>query len=238
MQIFAVITGDIVKSRKIAPKDIDSVINSLKEVFGLINDKLLNKEGAFEIFRGDSFQGIVPYPEKALLISFIIRAHLRSFIPSARKPASTRSDKPIQNAYSDSRVSVGIGNVSYRADKVIESHGEAFERSGHLFDRLKKEDGRLGIVTPWPDIDKEFEVECKLTDAVVDHWTPSTAEAVFHHLLYNKNQYELAALFNISQPALRKRLVVVGNINSIDSFISRYEQLITDRINKGGSPEF
>ncbi|MGE5409759.1 MAG: hypothetical protein ACM3MI_02275, partial [Clostridiales bacterium] len=77
MQTFAVITGDIVKSRKIAPKDIDSVISSLKEVFGLINDKLLNKEGAFEIFRGDSFQGIVPYPEKALLVSLIIRAHLR-----------------------------------------------------------------------------------------------------------------------------------------------------------------
>lgn len=236
--MFAVITGDIVKSRKIAPEDIDGVINSLKGVFRLINDRLLNNKGAFEIFRGDSFQGIIPYTEKALLVSLIIRAHLRSFIPSERKSASTRLDKPIQNAYSDSRVSLGIGNISYRAEKVIESQGEAFEKSGHLFDRLKKDDERLGIATPWPDIDREFEVECKLADAVIDRWTPNTAEAVFHYLLYNKNQNELAAVFKISQPALRKRLIVVGNINSINSFISRYEQLIYDRINNGGNSGF
>lgn len=238
METIAVITGDIVKSRKIAPADIDNVITSLKETFEIINNHLLNKKGTFEIFRGDSFQGIVPYPEKALLVALILRAHLRTFIPSDRKPAGMRSDKPILNAYSDARVSVGIGKIRYRAEKVTESQGDAFEKSGHLFDKLKKDDERLGVATPWGDINKELEVECKLADAVIDRWTPNTAEAVFHHFLYNKNQYELAAVFNISQPALRKRLVVIGNINSIDAFIGRYEQLIIGKINSGGNSEF
>lgn len=233
----AVITGDLVKSRKLEHDDMDAVIGSLKETFDKINKQFLDNQGLFEIFRGDSFQGVIPKPEKALLISFILRARLRAYTPLSDKKENKIAGKPILNAFTDARIAVGIGSVSSRKDKVTESQGEAFERSGHLFDRLKKNGQRLGAVTPWSGVNEELEVECSLADAVIDRWTPSTAEAVFYHLLYNENQSELAKRFSISQPALRKRLVVVGNVNSINMLIGRFGQLITDNIKSGGNSE-
>jgi len=81
-------------------------------------------------------------------------------------------------------------------------------------------------VTPWENINKELEVECKLADAVVSRWTASTAEAMYHHLLYNINQKELATQLEITQPGVHKRLVVYGNINSIRTFLNRYHDLM------------
>ena len=59
MNVNAVITGDLVKSSKIIDADIAPVINSLKHTFNEINRFLLNGEGVFEIYRGDSFQGLI-----------------------------------------------------------------------------------------------------------------------------------------------------------------------------------
>lgn len=233
----AVLTGDLVKSRTLEHNDMEAIIHSLKKTFDEINNRFLNDQGLFEIFRGDSFQAIIPKPEKALLIAFILRARLRAYVPLPEGKENRKKEKPILNAFSDARISVGIGNIGNTIGKVTELQGEAFENSGHLFDRLKKDSKRLGAVTPWPYVNNELEVECSLADAVIDRWTPSTAEAVFYHLLYNENQSELAQRFNISQPALRKRLIVIGNANSIDLFIERFEQLITDNIRTGGNSE-
>lgn len=227
MKIYAVITGDIVKSRKIEQNVRNNVIQSLKQAFVQINDTLLGGAGRFEIFRGDSFQGIVPMPEKALLIALIIRAHLRSYTPLKERLADIKTPKPLFNAYSDARIAIGLGSINEEQGLVAESQGEAFEKSGLLYERLKKDDERLGIITPWENINGEFETECLLADAVLDRWTPSTSRAVYHYLLETKNQQELANKFNISQPALHKRLVVIGNIKCINLFIGRYEEVIS-----------
>lgn len=51
MKKHAVITGDLVKSRKIINTDIAPVINSLKETFNNINHQLLDGKASFEIYR-------------------------------------------------------------------------------------------------------------------------------------------------------------------------------------------
>ena len=66
--MYAVITGDLVKSRKIRNEDVESVIASLKDCFLEINRLLLNGKGKFELYRGDSFQYLIPEHQKALLI--------------------------------------------------------------------------------------------------------------------------------------------------------------------------
>ena len=230
MDINAVITGDLVKSRRIHEGDIDTVISSLKDTFNDINNHLLSNKGKFEIFRGDSFQALLPQPELALLASIIIRAKLRTFEPSFRFAGKRKTEKPIQYAYSDARISIGVGKVGNKSNSISESHGEAFEKSGHAFDKMEKENERLTIVTPWEMVNKELEVECSLADAIINRWTSSTAEALYHHFLFDKNQIELAKQFDISQPAAHKRLVVYGNANSINSFINRYKELITNNI--------
>lgn len=226
MDEIAVLTGDLVKSRTIKDGDIETVINSLKETFIEINRKILSDRASFQIFRGDSFQAIIPSPELALITAIIIRARLRTFESKYRTIGSKKSNKPINYAYTDARIAIGIGEVSYFGNKISESQGEAFQKSGYLLDKLKKGNERLGVDTPWENINKEFYVESKLADAIINRWTASTAMAVFFCLLDKKNQSELASVLNITQPATHKRLVTYGNIGSINAFTERYFELI------------
>lgn len=226
MRIDAVITGDLVKSRKINDADIEKVIKSLKDTFDEINRRLLNGNGAFEIFRGDSFQGLIPQPELALLVAIIIRARLRTYTPSFAISSHLKSDKPILYAYSDARIAIGVGTIRYHAERITGSQGEAFQKSGHSFDALLKENERLAIETPWENANNELAVGCKLADALISKWTASTAEAMYHHLLYGTGQKELATKLGITQPGVHKRLVTYGNVNSIQAFLSRYHELI------------
>ncbi len=227
MEKVAVLTGDLVKSRTIKGGEIETVISSLKKTFSELNNKILLNKASFQIFRGDSFQAIIPDPELALISAIIIRAHLRTFESNHSLTGKGRSYKPINYAYTDARIAIGIGEVSYMGNKVSESQGEAFRKSGYLLDKLKKDNERLGVDTPWESVNKEFYVESKLADAVISRWTANTAMAVFIHLLEKKNQSELARKLNITQPATHKRLVTYGNIGSINAFVERYLELIT-----------
>lgn len=230
----AVITGDLVRSRRISQKDIPRVIQRLEDIFAELNRNLLNGEAAFDIFRGDSFQVAMGRPERALLAAIIIRAGLRSF-----KPSDTT--RLVLHAYTDARIAIGLGGVKHwggssdnshyndylrwKKIKVSESHGQAFELSGFLLDRMKKKGMRLGISTPWKVVNQEFQVESMLADALINQWTPHTSDAVYRHLLYRKTQTELAENLGISQPAIHKRLIVGGNIVSIKAFIDRYMEV-------------
>ncbi|MBE9466913.1 MAG: hypothetical protein IMY72_01175 [Bacteroidetes bacterium] len=224
----AVLTGDLVKSRTIKERDFETVINSLKKTFNELNRKILSNKASFQIYRGDSFQAIIPNLEFALVTAIIIRARLRAFESGYKVIGTKKSDKPINYTYTDARIAIGIGEVSYLGNKISESQGEAFQKSGYLLDNLKKENGRLAIDTPWENINKEFYVESKLADAVISRWTANTAMAVIIHLLDpKKNQNELASVLNITQPALHKRLVTYGNIGCINAFTERYFELMT-----------
>ena len=225
--MYAVITGDLVKSRKIRNEDVEFVIASLKDCFLEINRLLLNGKGKFELYRGDSFQYLIPEPQKALLIGIIIRAKLRTYEPTNSIVTQKKTEKPIKYAFSDARVAIGLGKMSYDADRVTESQGEVYEKSGNAFDKLEKNNDRLLIVTRSKEINEELDTECLLADAIISKWTASTAEAIYHHLLYEKNQYELSEILNISQPAVHKRLSVYGNLKAIQAFINRYNRLIT-----------
>lgn len=135
-------------------------------------------------------------------------------------------NKPILYAYSDARIAIGVGEISYKANNISESQGDAFEKSGRVLDALKPDNERLAILTPWEDINSELSIECKLADAIISRWTATTAEAMFHYLLYNRNQLELATLLKITQPGVHKRLVMYGNMPGVQSFLNRYHELI------------
>lgn len=229
MNLNAVITGDLVKSSRIKDEDIEAVLKSFKKSFNEINNYLLSGEGLFEIYRGDSFQIVIRKPEKALLISILLRSSLRTFQPSLDTQTKTNVKKPIYLAYSDARISIGIGMISYEKGSIVEWQGEAFKRSGQLLDQMIKGNKRLGISTPWEKVNKELEVESILADAIINRWTATTAETIYEYLLYQKNQNEIAKQFHIKQPSVHKRLVKYGNIDGIEFFIKRYNELIKNR---------
>lgn len=221
MEVYAVITGDIIKSSKIKEEQRSHLLKTLKSTFQKINKLLIKEEKVpFEFYRGDSFQAVLKKPQLALLTGLIIRAKLRSITESENR-------EPI--AYWDARISIGIGSIAYKAKNLAESDGAAFQLSGRGLDEMKKRNS-LSIRTIWPEVNEEFEVACALSETIISRWTVAQAEVIYPYLLENKTQQELARKFNISQVAVSKRLMVSGNMDAMEKFIKRYEKLIINRL--------
>lgn len=177
----SVITGDLVGSRT-----TDSAIwlSRLK--------KALSPEGKspgdWEIYRGDSFQLEVKDPTLAFLTVIRIKAAI----------------KTIKNL--DVRMAIGIGNKTYNSDRVAESSGEAFIRSGEAFESLKKPRQTLAIKSGWQTFDREMNVCFRLVSIPMDDWTPGSAELV--QLLIKRQtvtQEVLARKLGVTQPSVSAR---------------------------------
>lgn len=195
----AVITGDIMHSRKLASAvwlaDLKAVLNS----YG-------SEPKDWEIYRGDSFQLVVPV-EDALEIALLIKATIK------------------QHKALDARIAIGVGSVDYNADKITESNGVAFINSGECFEALKKQ--TLGIKTPWAEFNSAFEVIIPLLLLVADNWTSTSAE-ILKKALENPgvNQNQLATALNRkSQSSISSSLKRAG-YEEIKNTIAFYKQEI------------
>lgn len=217
-QIFAVITGDIAGSSRLAGAQRRKLLDAIHQSFQSVEDILGKQTIAFpfEVFRGDSFQGVLSQPEKAFKASIIIRAEIRKAFATTLKDAL------------DARIAIGIGTIDLIGKSGGESDGEAYRYSGLTLDRMEKSKGFLNITTPWEEVNKEFAVECALLDAILSRWTASQVEVVIGHIA-GKTQEEMADFFHISQPGIRKRLLST-NFPAIEMMEDRYVELIKRKI--------
>lgn len=195
----AVITGDIINSRKVASalwmEDLKDVLKDYGE-----------EPKDWEIYRGDSFQLLV-YPADALEVTLLIKAAIK------------------QHKALDVRMAIGVGTVDYITDKVTESNGTAFVNSGECFDGLKKQ--TLALQTPWPAFDDTFRIILQLVVLFADNWTPTSAE-IIKKALENPgiNQKELAlALNRKSQSSISASLNRAG-YDELIHVITYYKQEI------------
>lgn len=153
----------------------------------------------FEICRGDSFQGVVDVND-ALKAALAIRARIRQWEggrPVGRTVArrTIRARLPIlMNDLPDARIAIGVGTVSYRSGKVVESDGEAYRNSGRALDELGRNWGRLALSTPWEDVDAEFGTSMRLLDALVGKWSSASAQAMLLYITKGATQSELSGL--------------------------------------------
>jgi hypothetical protein len=177
----------------------------------------------FEIYRGDSFQALIPDPTKALLISVILRAGLRR----------NSRGKSIEEAW-DARISIGIGNVDNENvnndtelsnTRLSTRNGEAFIRSGRTLDAMKKQGARLRITTGDSNLDQEFEAACSLADTIISRWTTNQAEAIYLYLLKGTTQKEIGQELQTTQRAISKRLEA-SSLDSMTQFFNRYKEVI------------
>lgn len=177
--MIAVITGDIVNSRSVDPKEWQLQLKSFLE-------KRIEDTSKWEIYRGDSFQ-VETTVETALEVVLLIKALI----------------KHISNL--DVRMSIGIGEQSYTSDKVIESYGQAFIYSGEAFEELK--DKTLQIKTTNKDFDDYFYPMLRLVSFIADQWKPAAAETVFY-ALSNRSmlQKEIAVLMGKDSTTINKAL--------------------------------
>ncbi len=218
--LYAVLTGDIVGSKKITGSQRDDLLRALKLSFQTVEDIFPDVIHApFEIHRGDSFQGVLTRPDHALCAAIVIRAGLRHHFGA----------KPGRRSV-DARIAIGIGTIDFLPDgRVSEGDGDAFRRSGPLLDEMKK-DRRLLFRTPWPDIDKELAVEYALLDTLMSRWSGEQAEAILTRM-EGLTQEESARKIGISQPAVRQRLKTAGWW-ALEELLDRYDRLIRDALSE------
>lgn len=216
---YAVVTGDLVGSSAVSHDDRSRLIDTLNDAFQSLTDlpRLPSDFVAsdFEIYRGDSFQGVLRYPELALRAIVALRATLRSRNGSSR------------GGLWDARLAVGIGDISYFSEKTAEGDGEAFRRSGPLLDQLKG-DRRTAVLTPWQEVNDELGVECALFDTIANRWSSHQSEVI---LLSQQGltQQAIADQLGITQGAVNHRLKA-GNWSAVEIFVERFESLIRKQI--------
>ncbi len=178
--MISIITGDIINSRKLPS---NSWIDGLKKVFNAIG----KNPSEWEIYRGDEFQIEVKNPEEALHVALQVKAFLKSI-------------------HLDARMSIGLGDKTYKAKKISESNGSAFVRSGELFETLKKQKITLAVNSGNTNWDETMNLMLKLGLTFMDNWLVQSAEfviiAIENPLV---SQEELGTQLGINQAAVSRR---------------------------------
>lgn len=175
----AILTGDIINSRRLPSVEW---VTDLKQLFSTIG----KTSKTWEIYRGDEFQ-----VEIAATDAVLFTIHLKAFL-KARKL--------------DARISIGLGEKDYAADKITESNGSAFIRSGELFDTLRKEKLTIAINSGNADFDSDLNLLLRFGSAIINNWLPQSGEFV-QKAIENQalSQEELGVLLGISQAAVSRR---------------------------------
>lgn len=178
--MIVIITGDIIKSRKMTSK---KWIDDLKELFQSFG----KSPNDWEIYRGDEFQIEVKNPEEAFKVAVLIKAFLKSI-------------------KLDARMSLGIGDKTYKSRKITESNGSAFVRSGELFENLKKQKVNLALNSENAEFDSTLNLMLKLSLSFMDSWLQQSAEFVLVALQNpTLSQEEIGVKLGVNQAAVSRR---------------------------------
>ncbi len=200
MNLFAVITGDIINSSEFETK---IWIKKLKEILSEADS-----ERNWEIFRGDSFQ-LICEAEKALEILLFIKSGIKSI-------------KGL-----DVRMAIGLGEITYKGNKISESNGSAFVNSGRSFENLKKD--TIGIKSNDGNFNETFEVMTKMADFISKGWQPGTSEIIYAALKNPElNQSQLAEKLNKKSQGNISEALKRGGFEEMMTFNHFYKNKIKE----------
>ena len=148
--MIAIITGDIIKSKKAAPAIWLPILKKVLSKYGKESEK-------WEIFRGDSFQ-------LETNIADVFHAYL--YIRTAIKTIP-----PL-----DVRMSIGVGEKDYKGESILNSNGSAFINSGEAFEELKKQ--TVVVKTPWNKENELFDILLSSAAFIIEKWNPNTSSTI------------------------------------------------------------
>ncbi len=187
--MIGIITADVVGSTKIPnaqrgmlPEVLQKLVAQLQTISPL----------RLEIYRGDSFQVEVEKFEKAPLIASLLRLGLmKESIDAFNKL--------------DVRVSIGVGEVSYKGESVGQSDGEAYVLSGREFENIGKR--RLKIKTSKSYKNDELNVLGIILDDLLTSMTVAQSKVVYE-TLYNPSitQKAIAEKLSVAPQTINKAL--------------------------------
>jgi len=203
--VYTVITADLVHSRMMPPKEREDFFKLLKAQLKLLS---VRYKFTYNIYRGDSFQAIIPHPYKGLLIALAIRYYVRTL------------KMVTYSKQADIRIALGIGLVDFLKKKPEYSDGPAFHYSGTRLDELDKGKIYLGIRTHNESINDELHISCALLDQLIQKTTINGASVLYYKVLGYKEQ-TIAKKLKISQSAVNQRSRDAG-WSVVQLFIERY----------------
>ncbi len=167
-RLYAVLTGDLVKSSKLSVELSAEAMNWLRKAsvdFARLYPRSV--VGKIDTFRHDSWQLLISKPELAIRSAIFFRVALKKHSSGKTKY--------------DTRIAVGIGTVEkIDSSRISDSRGIAFTLSGKCLDATKdmriayQASGGLGSRH-----DSISRVLVPLLDCVVSDWTPKESEAVW-----------------------------------------------------------
>lgn len=209
-----IITADVIGSTKMDPKQrstLPEILDKLAEELQVISPLWL------EMYRGDSFQVLVEDYEKAPLIAVLLRMGLM------RKSVDEKQKI-------DARVSVGIGSVSYLADMLGKSDGEAFLLSGRAFERISKKS--LIVVTPDESLNAELAVYVTILDELLAGVSSARSKTIFAHLMHPElTMDKLGKSLGISKQAVSQSYHST-RVSILDLVLERMEYVLANSLKK------
>lgn len=215
-RVYAVLTGDLIRSRAIKDVYGEECIRRLKDILAEIGR---DYTAPFSIFRGDGFQGVSPNPEGALGDAVLLRLKLIGGFDHGNSALRL-----------DARIAVGIGTIHYlpKDGSVGEGDGEAFRRSGLELDAMKGAGRGIIVKTPWEDINTILPIFCDVLDRIIGGYTRRQAEAVML-TLEGLTQKEIGERVGTSQPAVSYRLKGT-DYDLIQKILEWYRLQIRERV--------
>lgn len=179
----AIITGDIINSRKAATQMWLPVLERALNKFGV-------KGKNWEIFRGDSFQLEVK-PEKVIKAAIYLKTAIKTI------------------ELLDLRIGIGIGKKNFEAKTIKESNGEAFVFSGEAFEGLKKRS--FATKTRSEKADEQINLTLDLLALIIHKWNVNVSKTVLFALDFpDLTQVELAEKMNKKQSQVSRELKKAG----------------------------
>lgn len=149
----AVLTGDLIGSRKAGQQATDSAIAAIADTAGQMG-------APFTRYRGDGWQVLLLRPEQALRFALIVTARLRTL------------HAPL------TRFAIGIDEIAAdRAPSLGAETGKAFVISGETLDQMPKR-AEFAIASTSRKLGAITLAAARLADQVARKWTPQQAEAM------------------------------------------------------------
>ena len=199
MRDAAVLTGDLIGSRKAGRQATDHAIEAIADTAKMMT-------APFARHRGDGWQVLLTQPELALRFALLVTARLRSL----KVPLS--------------RFSVGIDEIATeRAQSLAAEAGNAFVVSGEVLDDMPKR-SVFGIASMTRKLNEMTWAAARLTDQVARKWTPQQGEAMVLALAFSEpSGVSIAKSLGISPAAASYRLQG-ANWWDIKAVVSAFER--------------
>ncbi|WP_425638758.1 hypothetical protein ACPUEN_04190 [Algoriphagus yeomjeoni] len=133
--------------------------------------------------------------------SLLAALQIKALIKSLPYPEENKRSSPV-----DVRMAIGIGAKTHDAERISESNGEVFVRSGEKFEQLKGEMITLAINSPWAEWNDEMNLYLKLAGIQMDSWSISSGE-LMSEMLSNpdRTQAQIGEILHINQNSVSKR---------------------------------